>query len=92
MSKSTTHYCVLHDSSGKIIHIHSEMFPEGMKPHPDEEIEKLARKHAQAAKREVSKAKAAHFRNHRFPSWPRQIDSRTGELIFVTPDLLKKAR
>jgi phosphoribosylanthranilate isomerase len=76
-----TQVCVIYNPvNGKIVHIHSETFAEGMQLHSDDKMEELARQRAREAKRELTDVKVIHLRDPRFVGWPTRVDPTTGEL------------
>ncbi len=85
-SSAVTQLCVIYKPvSGKILHIHSETFGEGMKLLSDDEMERRARHHAHARKRDLSEVTALHLRNPNFTGWPKRIDPKTGKLEMTEP-------
>jgi hypothetical protein len=85
-ASGTTQMCVLYDQAdGRIVHIHSETFAQGMRLHSEDKMEQMARARAQGAKRDVGACKAAHLRDPQFAGWPRRVDPRTGELEIALP-------
>lgn len=80
-STGVTQVCVIYSPiNGSIVHIHSETFAERMKLHSAFEMERLARKHALEAKRDLTDVKVIHLHDPRFVGWPRRVDPETGKL------------
>lgn len=85
-STGVTQLCVMYKPiSGKILHIHSETFADGMTLHPEDEMEKRARHHAHERKRDLTSAKALHLRDPRFVGWPKRVDPKTGKVEMSDP-------
>jgi hypothetical protein len=85
-STGLTQLCVIYKSlSGKILHIHSETFADGMKLLSEDEMERRARHHAHGRKRDLGGAKALHLREPKFTGWPKRVDPKTGKIEMTDP-------
>ena len=83
-STGVSQVCVIYSSAtGKIVHIHSEIFVKGMKLYSKDKMEKLAKYHARKAKRDLTGVKTLHLRDPQFVSSPSRVDPKKQKLEFT---------